>query len=436
MTIRHSSSILVAAGGFVLCAALLFAGCEGFGVDNPGTIQDDDLNIPEGMEAVVTGMSADLSAELDQISFIGARLSDEMAASGSYFLTTRARRGVIEPEDTDTYWEGVQQARFAAEDGIERMRNVLGENFGDQKQLGARALLFAGLSNRVLGENFCRVAFQEGDAQPREAAFQRVLDEGYLEEAMSLAQTAGADDIETAANGLLAQLHMNLGNWDQAIQYADEVPTDFAYNAVYSTNSSREYNEVYDETHERYEMSAKGTVAEGADDPRAPYTDCGEEEERCTASNGADGETMHLRQEKYTSYGDDIPVVKGTEMRLIEAEAALVQDNDVGTAIDKINEVRNEVGLPDTSASAAGEIGQEGTAWDILDTERALTLWLEGRRMNDLRRWQHPFAAEGLGVVYEDNVVEPRASCLPLAESECNNNPNVECDEGEPYDVQ
>lgn len=435
MTIRHTHSIFVAAGVFVLATALLLAGCEGFGVDNPGVIQDEDLNIPEGMDAIVTGMSADYSAELDEIGFIGARLGDEMAASGSYFLTSRARRGVIEPEDTDTYWEGIQRARFAAEDGIERMRDVLGEDFGDEKALGARALLYAGLSNRTFGESFCRVAFDGEAAQPRNAAFQRVLDKGYLDEAISKAQTAGAEDVETAAKGVLAQIHMNLGNWDDAVNYADQVPTDFVYEAVYSTNSTREYNEIYDETHQRYEMSAKGTVAEGADDPRAPYTDCSAEGAGCSASNGADGVTTHLRQEKYTSLGDNIPVVKGTEMRLIEAEAALVQDNDASTAIDKINEVRSEVGLPDTSASEVGEIGEEGTAWDILDSERALTLWLEGRRMNDLRRWQHPFAAEGQGVVYEDNVVQPRASCLPLAESECNNNPNVECDADEAYSL-
>jgi len=430
--IGYKRTTLATVSGLLLAALTFIAGCDVFEVDNPGTIQDDDLNIPEAMDALVTGMSADFSAEFDEIGFIGARLSDEMAASGSYFLTTRARRGVIEPEDTDGFWEGMQRARFSAEEGIERMRNVLGENFGEQKRLGARALFMAGLSNRAFGENFCRVVFEGGEAQPREASFQRVLDQGYLDEAIDMAQTVGAEDIETAARGVLAQLHMNLENWDLADQYAEQVPIDFVYHATYSNNSTREYNEIYDETHQRYEMSAKETYVDETNDPRVPYTNCEEESGQCTASNGADGVTIHYRQEKYTGFGGDIPVVKGTEMRLIEAEAAL-ENGDVDTAMEKINEVREFWDLDPVSANEAGDVDQEGTAWAHLDRERGLTLWLEGRRLNDLKRWNHPFITEGRGVVYENNVVQPRASCLPLAESECNNNPNVECDEDEAF---
>lgn len=436
MTNRSLPFVLTILGVLVLVSSLTLTGCDIFGVDNPGTIQDDDLDSPEAMDAIVTGMSADLTLELDQIAFIGARLSDEMAASGSYFLTGLARRGVIDAEDADTYWEGIQRARFAAEDGIERMRRVLGEDFGDRKELGARALLFAGLSNRVFGENFHRVVYDGGEAQPRMEAFERAIP--YFEEAVEKAETAGASDIEAAAHGGLAQVHMNLGNWSEATTHTAEVPTDFVYNGIFSNNSSREYNEVYDETHERYEMSAKGTLIEqNPDDPRVPFTDCegnAGDDGVCTAENGADGNTIHLRQEKYQDYGADMPLVKGTEMRLIEAEAELNSDSPDLTAFeDKINVVRSHHGLSDVpTPTGVGSLNfpptQDDDAWSILDRERQLTLWLEARRLNDLERWDHPFL-DGNGIVYTSSVVSRRASVMPVAESECNNNDQVECEQ-------
>lgn len=426
----------------MLVTGLLVVGCgDLFGVDNPGQIQEEDLNTQQAMSAIVTGMSSDLSAELDQVAFLGARYSDEMAATGSYFLTGRARRGVLEDDDVNTYWEGLQRARFSSENGVERMRRVLGENFGDQKELGARALFFAGTSNRVFGENFNRVVFEGGEAQPRTAAFERAIP--YFEEAISVAQAAGSQELELAAKGGLAQVHMSLGNWSEAQNYASQVPTDFVYNAAFSRNSGREENEVNQETHERYEMSAIGTLAGetgGPDDPRVPYTDCrgNVSNGTCTAENGAGGNNPHLRQEKFPTLGSDIPLVKGTEMRLIEAEAAIRGGSpDLGEFTTQINNARSHHGLSDISQpSEVGSLDypttQDDDALSILDRERHLTLWLEGRRLNDLTRWDHPFQNGG-AVVYTNNIVSKRATIMPVAESECNNNANVECPSQEVY---
>jgi len=360
-------------------------------------------------------------------------------AAGSYFRTGGARRGTIEDQDVDTYWEGIQRARFSAENGVERMREVLGENFGEKKTLGARALFFAGISNRVFGETFNRVVFEGGEAQPRTAAFERAIP--FFEEAITVAQEAGSEELELAAKGGLAQVHMNLGSWSEAENFAADVPTDFQYDALFSRNSGREENEIFNETFERYEMSAIATLTEragGPDDPRVPFTDCRGNVDNgvCTAENGAGGNNPHLRQEKYQSLGDDMPLVKGTEMRLIEAEAALRQDGDLGTFTTKINEVRSFYDLdpveqPDQVGSLEHPI-QADDALSILDRERHLTLWLEGRRLNDLTRWDHPFL-DGGALAYTSNIASRRASILPVAESECNNNQNVECPENEVY---
>ncbi|WP_441001364.1 RagB/SusD family nutrient uptake outer membrane protein [Fodinibius sp. SL11] len=404
--------------------SLLVSGCD-FGVTNPGRIQEKDLNTVEGMETLVTGMSADFSYIYDDIGFTGARLSDELAASGSYYLTGELRHGRIDPEDSGFYWEGVQQARFVAENGLERMQEVLGDDF-DGNPLTARAYLFAGFSNRMIAENFNRDVINGGEAQPSSNTFQRAV--GHFENALQQSQAAGEADFETAAYGGLAQVHVGLGNWSEAVQNAGEVPTDFVYEAKYSNNSGRESNEYRDETHSRYEASAFNTLAasRNPDDPRVPITDCSATPEDCSAEVAADGTTTMLRQEKLPDLGSDMAVVRGTEMRLIEAEAALL-DDDLPTAMAKINEVRNYYGLQDTSASEIGELGGDdrSDAWDILDQERHLTLWLEGRRLHDLRRWDHYFL-DGGSVVYKG--VTRRASYLPISTSECDANENVECE--------
>ncbi|MBN2731302.1 MAG: RagB/SusD family nutrient uptake outer membrane protein [Balneolaceae bacterium] len=413
--------------GLILMLVLLagvITSCD-FGVTNPGRIQEDDLNTVKGMEALVTGMSADFSYIYDDLSFTGARLSDELAGSGSYYLTSLLRQGMVNPEDVGFYWEGVQQARFVAEDGIKRMKKVLGDDF-EGNPLAVRAYLYAGFSNRMIAENFNRDVIDKGPARPASETFQRAI--GHFENAIQQAQAADESEFLTAARGGLAQVYVGLGQWSDAVQYSSQVPTDFTYYAVYSNNSGRESNEYRYETHNRYEASAFNTLAASRSphDPRVPITDCSATPEECSAEVAADGQTIMLRQEKFPELGSDIPIVKGTEMRLIEAEAALL-NNDLVTAMNKINEVRNYHGLQDTTASGIGEIGgsDRSDAWDILDQERHLTLWLEGRRLHDLRRWDHYFL-DGGTIVYPG--VTRRASYFPISESECAANDQVECE--------
>lgn len=412
------------------------AGCSSdsgiFDVKNPGKILDEDLNTVRGVKALVTGMSADFSVGYDDVSFLVARLGGEVAGSGSYFSTGRYRRGLMDSEDASGYFGSVNRARWVAEAGIQRMQKIEGFTF-DGNELTARAYLFAGLANRWYGENFCDGAVifsapfetDDGTLKTKADAFNRAVPE--LEAAISQGTQAGRSDIVTAAHGALADVQAWLGNWSAAVTEAAQVPTDFEYDAIYSDNSSRENNVIWNESQGRYEISAFGSLAGtyGKGDPRTPWTDCTVSTD-CTAKNGADGQTPHYRQEKYPQRGSDIPLVKGTTARLLEAENAL-RNGDLSGAMAKINEARAFYGLgPLTSDGTIGSITGDVNSmsgWDILDRERALTTWLEGRHLWDLHRWDHPFLNGG-GVVYEATV-DRRASCIPIADSECQTNPNA-----------
>ena len=401
-----------------LLAAFASTGCDEsiFDVTNPGRILDDDLNTAQGVSSLVTGMSADFSVGYDNLSFTTAILSDEIVGSGSYFSTGRYRRGLFDSEDSNGFWAAVQRARWVAEGGLQRMAAIEGYQFDGNAET-ARAHLFGGLANRWFGENFCDVVFSQpytqenpgpggevdtGERMDRNSAFQRAV--ALLEGAVRHGSSSGRADIVNAAEGGLAQVHLGMGDYSGATAHAAKVATDFVFSASYSSNSGREESQIWNETHGRHEISAWGTLAGtvGAGDPRTPWTDCSASGSGCASGNGADGETIHFRQDKYPTRDDDIPLVKGTEMRLIEAEAAL-RNNDIDMAMAKINEARAHYGLdPLTSDGTVGSLtgghdehggGAHRTSmsgWDILDRERHLTLWLEGRRLWDLHRWDHP----------------------------------------------
>lgn len=132
-----------------------------------------------------------------------------------------------------------------------------------------------------------------------------------------------------------------------------------------------------------------------------------------------------------------IAAVRGTEMRLIEAEAALF-NNDLPTFNAKIAEVRTYHGAP--AAPAATSVGtleypnavDDGAS--ILDREYLLDGWGEMRRMFYMHRTDHPFIANNVGTTprWRDEIAEQgagyqRFSCFPVPSNECNLNVELEC---------
>jgi hypothetical protein len=410
------------------CSVLFLGACE---VKNPGRVLDEDLNDERTLQALVVGMSGDLSAIVDQLAWDVATVGDELTGCGSYFETGLKRQGILNREDQNFEWGGPHRARWVAESGIERMREVLGPAFdGDPKV--ARAYLFAAVAHRISGENLCYAVIDGGEVTDHKAHFDSAIVRAT--EAIRQGQLANEDDIVTAAYGVLAQAHMNLGNWTEAVNAAGQVPTDFVWEALYSSNSGREENVLYTETHRRAEMSPYGTYAGSLvpADPRLPYIDCTviPQPTECTSTIGADGTTPYYLQRKYTEYGTDIAQVRGTEMRLIEAEADLVA-GQFAAAVTKMNAVRSFYGAtPPLTAANLQE------AWTHLDRERLLTNFAEGRRFADARRWDEagdkmylPILQYfyGLSVAPYDKspLIEHRAWCMPISLNECQTNPNL-----------
>jgi starch-binding outer membrane protein, SusD/RagB family len=146
-------------------------------------------------------------------------------------------------------------------------------------------------------------------------------------------------------------------------------------------------------------------------DPRVPW-------DTIKVSSGAiqtgqDGITKFFRQAKYKDLGADIPMAKGAEMLMIRAENAL-RGGDIAGAWAFINQQRAVYAMTPLTAPA-----DVATAWPILEKEKGAVLWLEGRRLGDLRRW---YAETGAA---HNSFLEGRDKCLPISLAELQTNPNL-----------
>jgi hypothetical protein len=402
-------------GVAALAALLPLGACDGLlQVDAPGNISDDDLNRRSAVAGLVVGMSRDLTVGLDRTLWFLAYGAGELFDSGSYGYGEFAR-GQWDEEDVDGFWARMQQPRWVAENGIQRMEE---EIFADNpaafanSPLVARAHFFAGITNRYLGENVCEAVFDGGPAEPFTNHFTRA--ESYFTRAIEIAGAAGATDLVHASYGGRASVRAWQGDWAGAVSDAQQVPVDFVYEAIFSTPSPS--NDLQYETYSRYEHTVYNTEFENhPDDARAPWRIVYNADG--SVATGANGTTPAYQQMKYQERDSDVPLVKGTEMLVLRAEAALRND-DIPGAYLLLNEAREFYGMtPLTPAATLDE------AWATLRFERGATNWLEGRRLWDHRRW---FAETG--PAHDDFLAgdgEARKACVPISDEERRTNPNL-----------
>jgi len=296
--------------------------------------------------------------------------------------------------------------------------------------------------------------------------------------------------ILTSAYGLKAQAHLILEEWSLADQNAalalsqpagtllpptqgNLMPGGSGVDFIEYThmNEETERNDVHYWFHQSDDVGLWNTPAatQWADDPRVPHIHCGEFKEGVTpGGNKSSSNFINLSDQpgcneylsneyrgemndyprwvqlKYFEIGSDMELVTGTEMLLIRAEVAL-RNGDMGGFESYIDQLRGHYGLdplavndPQAFPLVAGSLeypNAEDDAWSILDRERYLELWLEGRRYEDFRRWEHPYWAEGHYQVIEHanrNPPGPRpAMCfeggwgMPLPSDECGTNPLI-----------
>jgi len=436
-------------GGFAAAAGalLLSAGCD-LGVSNPAQIEATDLETPNAVPAIVNGArgSFGLWTTINGgggLYTASALLSGELVHAGSWVPLREISNGLPgnESPENQSHWN-MSQARWQAEDALEKAKRLTENPQGNQWV--ALAAAYAGFSNRVMGELFCDAVINGGGLESHTTFSQRAVT--YFTEAIQVAQAGNHTELLRASYAGRAQARMMLNQWTEAASDAGQVPTSFVYSHIHSENSTSEHNGVHNwafRGDNGVQTTVWGTpfatwgresgnrVPEAQGDPRATYTVMLNAQGAPVI--GGDSRRPFWRADKYPARTTGIPLAKGTEMRLIEAEARL-RANDVPGAVAKINEVRAFRTLPNVTAANADE------AWALLVRERGLELWLEGRRLGDLRRWAdhapaRPHASHavprGLATGQpaandpRENVLNASPLCLRVSTNEIFSNPNL-----------
>lgn len=402
-----------------------FAGCS-FDVTNPGPVQEKFLDDPAAQTAIVNGAGRDLSDALNWIAYTAAAASREVfpaGSTGSFGITVNQQLGLLIEEESDDYWERGQRARFEAEDGAARFDRNLAD-YASNKNV-AQILLWAGYANRLLGENMCDAVIDGGPKQAYTVYLDRA--EAHFTEAMAIAAAAGDTRLAQAAQAGRASVRADLGNWSGAASDAAAIADGFVYAMPYYTTDADQYNRIYWAVgNSPYRAhTVWNTVYEdyyaSTNDPRVSWG-------QSATSPSGDAAVLTLGQvpwhfeTKFTSRTAAINLSSGWEMRLIQAEA-LLESNDVTNAMPLINRHRAALGLQPWTAATPGE------AWQALQRERGIELWLEGRRLGDIRRWKGANKPIGLSAYEEPGATSyldaGRSLCFPIPLSELQTNPNL-----------
>jgi hypothetical protein len=401
-----------------LALVALLTACELDAV-NPGRVQAETLEDPNALQSLVNGAGRDLAEAINWTAYTGAAVAREIHPAGStaaFGISVQQQAGKLTEDDGGTWWDNAQRARWTAEDAVARAKRVLGAA-ASNNVLAAQALVWAGYANRHLGENFCDGVINGGPLEPSTVYLERA--EASFTEGITVATAAANANLVSAATAGRATVRLLRNNLAGAATDAAAVPNAFVYRMPYFTTDLDQYNRVYWSTANQpyrahtvwntfYENYRKTTR-----DPRVPF-DSSANQLVGDAAVGNLGRVRWYFQTKYPAQNSPINLATGWEMRLIEAEAKLVA-GDVPGAMALVNAHRVALSLSPWTAATATE------AWAMLKRERGIELWLESRRLGDLRRWaglNRPGALDPLS----DMTGRDLCFATPLSEKETNPN--------------
>jgi len=395
---------------------------------NPGPIQAEALNAPSALNALVAGAGRDLSEALNWIAYTGGAVAREIFPAGStaaFGISVQQQNGKLVDDDGNVYWNNAQRARWTAEDAVARAKVVVAATATAATNTSLiQALIWSGFANRLLGETFCEGVINGGPPGPHTVYFER--SDAAFTEAIAVAQAAIASastanllTLRDAATAGRATVRLLRNNPSGAVTDAALIANTFVYRMPYFQNELDQYNRIFwasanqpyrahtvwNTFYETYRRSTR--------DARVPY-DSSLTVLVGDAAVGSLGRVRWYFQTKYPALTSPINLVSGWEMRLIEAEAKLIA-NDFTGALATINVRRAALSVPLATAANIAD------GWTVLKRERGIELWLEGRRLGDLRRWA---ALNRPGALDPKEELPGRDVCFATPLSEKQTNPN------------
>lgn len=422
-----------------LAAAVGLASCTDFlTAENPGAIEEKDLNDPSYASLIANGVIGEFQPMVGFVTWWNAIFTDELYNRAVFFEEGMIDRRDVRPENgtySFFYYGNIHRTRFLADDGVARLKIILGDTASRDLRV-ARTLAYGGLTYVYLGEALCASPIDMSAPLPPEELFARAITR--FDEAIAVANAAkayyqtltpvpansvlAADSVRNFALVGAARAYLNVDNKTKAIEYASQVPAAFEFRAYYSENSGRENSWMWNRigTGAGNNGTTQNTpFAAIVGDPRVP-------------KRGGTGVTALIPHSppSYNSYTGTIAgatftragwmrIASGLEARYIVAEA----QGPTPATLTFVNE-RRAVGLQPPVTLTGDALMQE------LREQRKRDLYLDNHRLGDLRRYKQyygvdefpkgPYPGSTIGETYMADV-----TCWPLPLSEINDNPNI-----------
>lgn len=405
-----------------MCLAL--AACQGndlLSVEQAGTISASGVNSAAAANAlrigalgslnVITASSTAGATGLANTPWVFTDLyTDVWQASDARSETTGWDLRVVPNTDLDlsTIWTALHTARARASEAaasLKQYRPTPAWGIGQMYWVHA-------LAEMQLAEYFCNgiplsAAVDGHLAYGAPLSTEQVLQSATAHLDTALTYLAGTDttsvSLSYAVRTTKARVLVNLGQFAAAATTVAGVPTSFAYLATFSPTTGDNIVWLVNQSVRRMVVGDSVSIATGgtavytianaipfaqANDPRLPVT--GTTLGVSSVGKGNDTRTNVVLQRLWTGRSDAIPIVSGTDARLIEAEAAL-RANDIAGMVSILNALRaappplsaamSLTALPPIAVPANAD-----AATTLFFREKAFWTFGRGQRFGDQRR--------------------------------------------------
>jgi hypothetical protein len=227
----------------VACAvgALLFAGAcsvdDLLDVNNPDEIQISQLDDPKLLTVRLNGVvdafdNAYVGSVIQYANFI----TDEMITGLNWEDYARANERIVSYLEgpTTQIFENLNRTLRLADGLAEHIRGWAADDPGTNFDARlAKTLAYAGYAALVLAENTCQAVISPDPDDPSGEVLSQLetfaVALPYLEEALTVAQRAGANDVANLARTGLARAHLGRGEWADAASVASQVTPGFKW---------------------------------------------------------------------------------------------------------------------------------------------------------------------------------------------------------------
>lgn len=405
---RHVPGVRVRGLVLGLSLAMVTAGCgDILDVENPNNLSQDDLSNPAAAGPIVNGASATVARGLGAMLGVYSTVSDEATWIGSRDAFRELDQGFVSNERnefTDDAYRYFSQARFMADEAVKRVEAFDAEKTLPDRNSLAQAYLYAAIAYVTAADMYDTFVISDrrdaGTPIPGPEMV-KLYDQAiaYLSKGLTVAEATKNTSLQHALLGMRARAEFSKGVWGKVNPEGQTPSQPLVSSAAASRDAQAalaimpaDYRFVMtlsnDDLAYAGEVSLAYSINQRGELAIAPDYGTGGKAAAATLQDPIDkiadpALDRAIKAFAAASVNQPITVVSAREMHLILAEGALAS-GDVAGFTTHINRLR----ALDKLTPFSGQIAP----LDLLQHERRVNLFFQGRRLADHYRFATPSA--------------------------------------------